>query len=325
MDHVRIFLESSSIHGLAHISRNRKLKQTFWLIVVVVGFISAFFLIYTSFQSWHESPVKTMTETLPISEMKLPKVTVCPPKNTFTDLNYDLKLAENRELTDAKRDELYKFAIENTEENTYMDALNQLQEKNRFYNWYYGYSTVEPPSDEGFRVAKIITTSALSGSIATVKYGQQLKPELVWGDIFFLIHLLSNSTNQNVTLHIEVEKMSMIGLLNGKERYIVNNCKTLEATRISMHNKFNPPGYTWYAFNLDRSDVSREDIRNLDMRKMPGFIFRWYYTGGNLSPIQVETKYNPYHDDFIRYIWLRQELKVSQCVSVRSAQTCLKH
>ena len=53
----------------------------------------------------------------------------CPPKNTFTDLNYDLKLAENRELTDAKRDELYKFAIEDAEENTYMDALNQLQEK----------------------------------------------------------------------------------------------------------------------------------------------------------------------------------------------------
>ena len=307
MEHVRTFLDSSSIHGLTHISRNRKLKQVFWFLVVVFGFILAFILIFTSFQSWHESPVKTMTETLPITEMKLPKVTVCPPKNTFTDLNYDLKLAEDRELTDAKRKELYKFAIENAEENSYMDALNQLQEKQRFYNWYYGYSSVEPPNDLGNKFIKIIKTSAISGSIETVNYGKRFKPDLVWGDVIYKIHLLANSTNQsilfnkNITLHIEVEKMSMTGLSNGKELYIVNQQFTVEATKVDMHNKFNAPGYTWYSFKLDRTDVSTEDIRKLDMRQMPGFIFRWYYTGGSPTPMQLASKYNPWHDDFIRY------------------------
>ena len=300
MDHVRTFLESSSIHGLAHISRNRKLKQTFWLIVVVVGFISAFFLIYTSFQSWHESPVKTMTETLPISEMKLPKVTVCPPKNTFTDLNYDLMLAEDRKLTDAKREELYKFAIENAEENSYMDALNQLHEEKQFYNWYHGYSSVEPPHDSSSIFYKVITTSAKSGSIVMRNHGKQFQPHLVWGNVQYKIHILSNSTNQNTTMHIEVEKMSMIGLTNGKEQYVVNGKSALDANRVNLHSKWNPPGYNWRSFTLDRKDVSTRDIMNLDLQKMPGFLIRWYYTGGNATTKQLESKYNPYHNDFIR-------------------------
>ena len=135
MERVRTFLETSTIHGLNYISTTRKCSRLFWILIVIVGFAAAGFLINESFQSWSESPVKTTIETMPITDLKFPEVTVCPPRNTFTDLNYDLKLAENKELTDAKRDELYKFAIENAEENSYMDALNQLHEENQFYKW----------------------------------------------------------------------------------------------------------------------------------------------------------------------------------------------
>ena len=301
MEHVGTFLGSSSIHGLSHISKNKNCKKFFWLFVVVLGFTTAFFLISTSFQSWRASPVKTLTETLPISYLRLPKVTVCPPKNTFTDFNYDLMLAEDKKLTDEKRDELYKFAVENAQENSYMDALNELQEDKRFYNWYHGFSSVEPPKAYGAAFSKIITTNAPSGSIAMVNYGQKFQPYLVRGNLLYKIHLRSNTTSQNTTLHIEVEKISMIGLTNGKEVYTVNGRYNLDANKVDMHSKFSPPGNNWYSFDLDRKDVSAEDTKNLDLKQMPGFRFRWYYTGGNLTaPRQLETKYNPYHDDFIR-------------------------
>ena len=105
MDGVRTFLEASTIHGLTYISTTKKYARAFWIIVVAAGFTGAVLLINESFQSWAESPVKTTVETLPISMLKLPKVTVCPPKDTFTDLNYDLMKNENRILTEKERDE----------------------------------------------------------------------------------------------------------------------------------------------------------------------------------------------------------------------------
>ena len=95
MEEVTTFLESSTIHGLTYISTTRKYVRLFWLLVVVTGFSGAGYLIRESFVSWSESPIKTTIETLPISDIMFPKVTVCPPKNTFTDLNYDLMMTEN--------------------------------------------------------------------------------------------------------------------------------------------------------------------------------------------------------------------------------------
>ena len=100
MEGVTTFLESSTIHGLTYISTTRRYARLLWILVVITGFVGASLLIKASFDSWSESPVKTNMETLPISEIKLPKVTVCPPKNTFTDLNYDLMMTKNMTLTD---------------------------------------------------------------------------------------------------------------------------------------------------------------------------------------------------------------------------------
>ena len=100
MECVTTFLESSTIHGLAYIASGRKYVRLFWTLVVVSGFTGAGILINASFQSWADSPVKTTIETQPISEITFPKVTVCPPKNTYTDLNYDLLMAENMTLDD---------------------------------------------------------------------------------------------------------------------------------------------------------------------------------------------------------------------------------
>ena len=305
MEHVRTFLQTSSIHGLIHIPRSRKFKQLIWVVTVFVGFSSAFILISTSFESWRKSPVRTVTETVPISEIRLPKVTVCPPKNTFTDLNYDLSRAEDIQLTDAKRHELTQFAIENAEENSYMDALNHLQEENRFYNWYHGYSSVEPPREISSSFIMIVKTSALSGSIETVDYGHEYEPNLVWNNVNHQIFIKSNSENPNATLNIEVEKISMTGLTNGKDFYRVGNQKhlwVLDEYRNYMHSKFNILN-DWYFFNADRKDVSIENIRNLDLKQMPGFRFKWYYTGANLTrPRQLESEHNMFHKEFIRLL-----------------------
>ena len=113
MDGVRTFLESSTIHGLTYISTTGKYAKIFWILIVFAGFIGASLLIKESFDSWYESPIKTTIETLPISEINFPKVTVCPPKNTFTDLNYDLMMTENLSTSlYPKRAESFGKAVE---------------------------------------------------------------------------------------------------------------------------------------------------------------------------------------------------------------------
>ena len=62
-------------------------------------------------QDWADSPVTTTIETLPIADISLPLVTVCPPQNTFTNLNYDLTTLEQVTLSNATREQLTKYAV----------------------------------------------------------------------------------------------------------------------------------------------------------------------------------------------------------------------
>ena len=148
MDNVTIFLESSTIHGLAYIATGRKFVRLFWIFVVFVGFTGAGVIIYQSLQSWADSPVKTTIETHPITEITFPKVTVCPPKNTYTDLNYDLMMAKNMTLHNGTRNELTSYAVELLYDHLYdlvMTNLSKIEDNDRYYNWYHGYTHIDIP------------------------------------------------------------------------------------------------------------------------------------------------------------------------------------
>ena len=104
------FLESSSIAGLAFISTEGKVGRLFWIFVVFTGFTISGLLINAAFTNWSQSPIKTTIETKPISEIKFPKVFVCPPRNAFTDLNYDFMMLENMIMNNETRDWIFDVA-----------------------------------------------------------------------------------------------------------------------------------------------------------------------------------------------------------------------
>ena len=107
------FLESSTIHGLTYISTSRSvLIKLFWVIVIIIGFVTAGDFIKRSFDSWEKSPVSTTIETLPISKAPFPIINVCPPKDTFTSLNSDLVKADNVTLDMNTRNALVEQCIE---------------------------------------------------------------------------------------------------------------------------------------------------------------------------------------------------------------------
>ena len=227
MEGVKTFLESSTVHGLSYISTTRRLVRLFWIIIVAAGFTGASVLIYQSFQDWSDNPITTTIETRPIKEIKFPKVTVCPPRHTYTDLNYDLMVVENLTLHNDTRDELVSYAKQLLYDDLYeriMTNLSALDEKDKFRNWYHGYTAINLPYYDCDVIScpglvNEMETSAISGTIAIKQFGDKFDPEKVVKNVKLTVFLDLPPTNQNqnATLHLEIDKRTMKDLSTGQD------------------------------------------------------------------------------------------------------------
>ena len=107
------FLESSTIHGLAHISRAKsRSARLAWMAIVLASFSIAIAMITSSYKEWQESPVSTTIITHPITELEFPAITVCPPRGSNTAMNFLLEKVENENFTDDQRQKLKDIARE---------------------------------------------------------------------------------------------------------------------------------------------------------------------------------------------------------------------
>ena len=121
----REFLESSTIHGLVHIStaKSRRARAA-WVAIVVACFAIAIGMITSSYKEWQESPVSTTITTHPITELEFPTVTVCPPRGSNTALNHLLGKVKDVNLTEEERQELLDISKE-----VFLEIPNKRQAK----------------------------------------------------------------------------------------------------------------------------------------------------------------------------------------------------
>ena len=109
----REFLESSTIHGLVHISTAKsRAARAVWVAIVVACFAIAISMITSSYKEWQESPVSTTITTHPITELEFPTVTVCPPRGSNTALNHLLEKVKDVNFTKEERQELLDISKE---------------------------------------------------------------------------------------------------------------------------------------------------------------------------------------------------------------------
>ena len=110
---IREFLESSTIHGLVHISTAKsRASRAVWVAIVVACFAIAMYMITSSYKEWQESPVSTTITTHPITELDFPTVTVCPPRGSNTALNHLLEKVKDVNFTKEERQELLDISKE---------------------------------------------------------------------------------------------------------------------------------------------------------------------------------------------------------------------
>ena len=288
MEGFRIFLESSTIHGLAYISTTKRISKIFWIFAVISGFTTAAFLIHTSFKSWADSPIKTTVEKFPISEIKFPKVTVCPPRGTYTDLNYDLMLAENTTFEKEQARELTNFIYEVVNNHIYMDVWRKLNEDNSYFNWYHGYTRLTPPENHShFGDLYKIDSSALSGVVTTEHFGEKFQQDIVQKKIYYEV-IINPPDNflldENITLHFKVQMVAMAGQGGLETMFIMPDLYELEPTDVYL--KVSPP--VTHTFQFQRNILS-EDLSHVRMDIMPGFKISWHYTGNDGIDLGKET------------------------------------
>ena len=196
MESLREFLETSTIHGLSYISTApTKPSKGFWLLVVIIGFSTAFYLINSSYDDWQASPIATSITTHPISELYFPTVTVCPPVGSNTALNYDLARVRNVILTEKDRDDLANvttyFLVDKPSQDFVHLARSLLNEQN-ILEMFEKKPTISYPmaynsedNTPGFEV----WSSKLSGSYRTPSFGKKWQGNYTLPNVHFALEL----------------------------------------------------------------------------------------------------------------------------------------
>ena len=308
MKEFKHFLDSSTIHGVQHVSSERSCFRLIWIFVIVCGFSISFYLINNSFSNWNQSPITTTIETVPITQMTFPKITVCPPRNTKTNINVDLIEAENIDFDEDTRNELLNFARDVIQDDFYnqmMTNLSKLHEENRYFNWYQGYSELKYPLiDSMGRVSYIVKTSATSGSVATQYFSEKfnphnIDPKVYFGMTFIVPDELKHDANYTLFLKIEKEPLDSTGVkekmkfgimstIDPKLRHFTKNI-TKSTSRISNS----------YLIRFERG-FSEDDLNIVQADLMPGFKINWYFNKHLDSP-NLFKNYGR-NKEFVRYM-----------------------
>ena len=221
----RDFLESSTIHGLVHISTGKNaLVRCIWAIIVVACFSYDVHMIESAFRSWAANPVVTSVDTKPIGEVILPEITICPPPGTNTALNLDLVTAEQVELDENQRENLTLVAVEtlhNTSINMFIDEQASFHTSDSIFDVYSGlqkmtyaftapafsFSGVDYP-ESFFHETTLSSSGAFKGSFSTLGWGdlvtkESMKPTVTFTYTALISPLVFNADSPILVLQLE--------------------------------------------------------------------------------------------------------------------------
>ena len=308
MEEIKEFLESSSINGLALISSTRRFVRLFWILVVLGGFTGAIYMILESIENWRKNPISTTFNTKPINELTFPNVTVCPPKGLYLNLNNDIRKSEKLTINKDLRNKLRDYSVQVIQNEFYQEFMEiQLEDPDRFYNWYHGYTRMDysysDPALDG-AIYHVIRTTATSGNISTPYFGEKFNAEkyerIMRADI--RIHVPTNEQDKNASINVKFEKDSLAKTV--AESYPPGGYIQSHVTR---WNSSFPVTRVWgpmYVLKYLRQRTPEDDIELIDLTLMPGFRLTWNYDK-HVEPYidreNVQTSSN-YRLNFVRLV-----------------------
>ena len=144
------------------------MEKTIWVLVVILAFAGATYLIKSSYSEWQDSPIATNIITHPLNDLDFPTVTVCPPEKSYTPLYPDLVKVDNRSLSDDDRKELLKSINKIVKTSTMAFAQKVLEVTNpeNSERLFQGYQSFPSKYEDGFE----IKVGGIEGSIKSPRF-----------------------------------------------------------------------------------------------------------------------------------------------------------
>ena len=315
MTGLKEFLETSSIHGLVYLATTEKVTRLVWMFVVMAGFAGAAVLIQQSLSSWEANPVSTTLKIRPIEEIPFPRVTVCPPENTFTTLNLDMETMETKTL-----DQLTKKALNDTLPSVIFDS--DFEEKLSFFSkatnvsrgWYLGDTQISFLSEEDDYVRVKLRSSALSGTVSTPFFNEEFNQQTFKRNITFRIEIdKPNISHDNTTIDIKIDfdtdkqiigrDWEIVKLVNGQKDWwnpFSGEEILMEITNAtSFTTKYFVNEYNSYFCVEFRRNMSVEDVYRWKHKRNTGLRLSWSYSDKELVQ---EYKYRQQNEHFINLV-----------------------
>ena len=262
MEVLKEFLESSTIHGMSYISRNRSCIKFMWIMTVVLWFFSAGFLISQSYHNWQMNPIATTIATAPIEQVTYPLIYVCPPRNTFTNLNYDLVNVPDERLEQDYVNELVMLVDEKIQEAELEKALDELdifEERNKFRNWYFGLTELRLPNYYyilGYLKHELrYKTTASSGMISSPFFGSSYNEKNFYFIITYIFDFFLPFIKEERTLNFNVD-------IDTKETEGGSEAFVLDLGTRKESYKLTGPMTKMFSFN-NSTNITKVELRKI--------------------------------------------------------------
>ena len=255
MECIKEFLDTSTIHGLSHISTSKSLVvKLAWACMVIASFTVAAILIHNAFTSWEKSPVITSSGTLHISNVKFPKVTVCPPKDTNTGLNHVFEKSRyTADLLPPQMGDLEGYSIILAQDEYHLEYVEEMfsfTNIENIRNYYKGVTKFTLPYYESSKHTYFVFTSATEGFISTPWFGEPLilkfNKHLFYKYIFeFPTNLSDLVVDGSLVLEVvvdtmefskEIEEVRIYPIMWGKQEFYHNKTIKLQGVPIKPHD-----------------------------------------------------------------------------------------
>ena len=279
-----------------------------------------------SFQSWSVKPISTTVETLPIGQIQFPKVTICPPKDTITDLNqvlnefgnktfqYDIL---NESTTGYQVREKFTTFFQNEDFKRKLSKVDLFYENERYKKWYEGDSSARFPSQDWENWKIGILTAATSGVISTPYFKEKFDFNRYEQQTTYYVNIQS-PYNEGATLLLNLEYDVLEGnyeclKISGVRTSHVLDCLNYEENFKQIKIELKGPETTTVRFRRITylSKTSMTEI--LKKRALTGFRVSWNVTTDETTIKQTYPWYMETHNHvFIGFANLVQELNTSQ-------------
>ena len=195
-----------------------------------------------------------------------------------------------------------------------MYNISNLEEKNRFYNWYNGFTFISLPYWTGWKYDKyldyIVYTTAPSGMVHTKDFGDTYDPDNIFQKAAFSVVIVPYGI-PDLTLKLEIIGLSMSVKKHSEDylRSIFDDEYEEHFGRNIITKEVKTPIRWPPSLYLDRTVDQKIIENNKRLGTMPGFLFRWSYDKHIDSNFFWESYYGHVDFEYGKVPWLTKEFR----------------